>query len=893
MIIAERDGAVTLHYDNAAKLATTSEGINVTGKILADEELFIESASGFAALEMGGPSGAFIDMKAPFSDDYDGRILYDTGAGGALIISTNGSNSAPVVIKQQDSEKLRTSTLGVEVTGEFITDSYNETYAALSGTSPAVNCETGNSFSLVLSGATTFTFTNPPASGTAYTFSVEIIQDSGGSGHTVTWPSSVDWPAATAPTLTADANAKDIFVFTTRDGGTNWYGFTAGQALGQGASHMATKKKMLMSAAGAAGGAGLDIDEVFSTYLYEGSGYPQTITNNIDLSGEGGMTWIKSRSNGALDHVVVDTVRGADNSLKPNLKDANEGSGFYSITAFNNNGFTLDSADGSGGNVNNNGDDFVSWSFRKAPKFFDVVTWDGNNTAGREIAHNLGTTVGTIIVKCTSNSSTAWTIYHRSLGSTKYLEFDTGAQGNAGTAYWNATEPTSSVFTLGNDGTVNATGRSYVAYLFAHNDGDGEFGPDGDADVIKCGSYTGNGNDDGPVIDLGFEPQWLMIKNTTDADSWWMFDTMRGMAVDAIDPALWADGSNAEVSTGEPGISPTPTGFKVTTNQGFLNNNNSNLIYIAIRRGPLAPPESGTEVFVPVQGVGSGVGNPAFASTFTTDAAIFLYPNGGTSFPKISSRLTGATFLETHSTNTEAASDYTKWDFQTGAGNGGELTSAWNGLLWKRAPGFCDVVAYKGTGSGTQVLNHNLGVTPELVIQKGRSIGTNWTVAAKITGTTFRKGNLNGEGSLQEITYATDQRYFTNFSDTTITIGNDLNSNDTHIMYLFASLDGVSKVGTFSTSYSDLVVDCGFTTGARFVLLKRIPTALGSWDSWFIFDSVRGITSSADDFLELNTTDAESTDGNNIEAHSSGFKIKNGGGLNFANGNEFVFYAIA
>ena len=124
-----------------------------------------------------------------------------------------------------------TYTGDVDITGELLVDSYNETYAALSGTSPAVNCETGNSFSLVLSGNSTFTFTNPPASGTAYTFSIEIIQDASASGFTVTWPSSVDWPAATAPTLTATASAKDIFVFTSRDGGTNWYGFTAGQAL--------------------------------------------------------------------------------------------------------------------------------------------------------------------------------------------------------------------------------------------------------------------------------------------------------------------------------------------------------------------------------------------------------------------------------------------------------------------------------------------------------------------------------------------------------------------------------------------------------------------------------------------------------------------------------------
>ena len=125
-----------------------------------------------------------------------------------------------------------TYTGDVDITGELLVDSYNETYVSLSGTSPAVNCEAGNAFSLVLSGTTTFTFTNPPASGTAYSFSVEVIQDSGASGHGVNWPPAVDWPAATAPTLTATASAKDIFIFYTRDGGANWYGFTAGQALG-------------------------------------------------------------------------------------------------------------------------------------------------------------------------------------------------------------------------------------------------------------------------------------------------------------------------------------------------------------------------------------------------------------------------------------------------------------------------------------------------------------------------------------------------------------------------------------------------------------------------------------------------------------------------------------
>jgi hypothetical protein len=122
----------------------------------------------------------------------------------------------------------------VDITGEFIADSYNETFVAVTSSAGAVtvNSEAGNSFSHTLSENTTFTFSNPPATGTAYGFTLKLVQDAGASGYTVTWPASIDWPSATAPTLTATASAVDVFVFYTHDGGTNWYGFVAGQALG-------------------------------------------------------------------------------------------------------------------------------------------------------------------------------------------------------------------------------------------------------------------------------------------------------------------------------------------------------------------------------------------------------------------------------------------------------------------------------------------------------------------------------------------------------------------------------------------------------------------------------------------------------------------------------------
>jgi hypothetical protein len=174
-------------------------------------------------VEESNASGSLRILGSNLSLESSAQAYFvDCVAGGSVTLYHNGSG------------KIATTSVGADVTGELIADSYNETYAAVTSSSNAttVDCEAGNAFSHTLTENTTFTFSNPPASGTAYSFSIEIIQDASASGYTVTWPASVDWPAATAPTLTATASAKDVFVFTTRDGGTNWYGFTAGQALG-------------------------------------------------------------------------------------------------------------------------------------------------------------------------------------------------------------------------------------------------------------------------------------------------------------------------------------------------------------------------------------------------------------------------------------------------------------------------------------------------------------------------------------------------------------------------------------------------------------------------------------------------------------------------------------
>ena len=163
---------------------------------------------------------------------------------------------------------------------------------------------------------------------------------------------------------------------------------------------------------GGGGGAGGYVDDVFSTYLYEGTGADQTIVNGVDLAGEGGMVWTKNRS-AARGHTLYDTERGASYRLRlPGI----EAHASYpdTLSSFNDDGFSL----GSDASmfINVSGEDYTSWTFRKAKSFFDVVTYTGEDTQSndRTIPHSLGSEPGMIIVKRLDASSEGyWNVYHR------------------------------------------------------------------------------------------------------------------------------------------------------------------------------------------------------------------------------------------------------------------------------------------------------------------------------------------------------------------------------------------------------------------------------------------------------------------------------------------------
>ena len=193
----------------------------------------------------------------------------------------------------------------------------------------------------------------------------------------------------------------------------------------------------------------------FSATTYTGNSGDQTITTGIDNTGKS-LIWIKNRSEN-FDHLL--TV-GKDKWLSSNTN--NQGYDLTSqVTGFNSDGFSVSSNTV----TNDNNRNYIAWNFRALPGFFDVVTWDGNGT-NREIAHNLGSVPGFIMVKRYS-ASEDWTCYHKSLGAGNYIELNSTAASAPFALVFNNTEPTSTHFTIGTHDRVNTTGQSYVAYIFA------------------------------------------------------------------------------------------------------------------------------------------------------------------------------------------------------------------------------------------------------------------------------------------------------------------------------------------------------------------------------------------------------------------------------------------
>ena len=184
----------------------------------------------------GSVAGTIVNSKAVVygaSGEVNATTLQIGGASITASAAELNYNDITTLGTSQASKVVTADASGdVTLSEELKAKSYNETYATASSSSGSltIDCETGNVFQVTLTeNVTSTTFSNPPASGTAYGFTLRVIQDS--TARTIAWPAAVDWAAATAPTLSSGSGDVDVFVFFTTDGGTTWYGFTAGQDL--------------------------------------------------------------------------------------------------------------------------------------------------------------------------------------------------------------------------------------------------------------------------------------------------------------------------------------------------------------------------------------------------------------------------------------------------------------------------------------------------------------------------------------------------------------------------------------------------------------------------------------------------------------------------------------
>jgi len=623
------------------------------------------------------------------------------------------------------------------------------------------------------------------------------------------------------------------------------------------------------------------VEDVFSTYLYTGNGTYQTINNGIDLAGKGGLVWIKKR-NGIENNYLYDTVQGLLKGLVSN--NTNLAGDYQVVSSFNSNGYTDSYFWSSSETV-------VSWTFREQPKFFDVVTYTGNNdTPPQTINHNLGSVPGMIIVKCTSEAGFDWAVYHRSLGATKFLRLNSTGQAGTSSAYWNDTEPTSTEFTVGSQSNVNRQGRTYVAYLFAHDAGG--FGTTGTDNVISCGSFTTDSSGNA-TVNLGYEPQWLLVKTNGTSDvqengSWRIVDMMRGLTA----PATNVTYANSAV------LIPNTTAAEVT--QAFFSCNSTGFsvgqinpskpyIYMAIRR-PMKVPTDATTVF------SSSANKPNSAGdwSLTTFVDLMLMKTqSSTQGWYWKDRLRGANSSGTINLNSADTSSESTYGNPIGFERNVNFLddyygpNGYAGFGFKRAPGFFDVVCYTGTGSAT-TQTHNLGVAPELMIFKKRSGASNWSVYSKSLSATdlLYLSYTNGAGTDTSVWNSTAP------TSSVFSVGTNSGVNTsggTYVAYLFATCAGVSKVGSYTGTGAARTIDCGFTGGARFVLIK----ATSQTGNWYVWDTARGMVSGTDPSLALNTTTAQQNY-DNVYTVATGFQIvaSPAFGINDS-GQTYIFLAIA
>ena len=340
-----------------------------------------------------------------------------------------------------------------------------------------------------------------------------------------------------------------------------------------------------------------DPSAYFHTQLYTGNGASShSITNNANAGDfKPDWLWVKNRSSsgGTGPNIVFDTTRGNTKDLHVNNTEA-EHTNSDVLLSFDTDGFSV----GTSGAVNNNTDNFVAWQWKanggttstntagtnidttvqvNTTAGFSIMTYTGTGTDNDSIGHGLGAAPHWIIVK-NRDETNGWQVYHHkntSAPETDYLNLQSTNATQDDHDRWSDQAPSSTVITLGGNDGVSKASTNYVCYAFTEVQG-----------YSKFGSYTGNGNADGPFVYTGFKPAWIMTKRTDASSQAWNIQDNERSPINVQDNFIQTD-SDAEASAGGTGIwDSLSNGFKLRQNLQSTNNSGSNYIYMAFAEHP-------------------------------------------------------------------------------------------------------------------------------------------------------------------------------------------------------------------------------------------------------------------------------------------------------------------
>ena len=346
-----------------------------------------------------------------------------------------------------------------------------------------------------------------------------------------------------------------------------------------------------------------DPSAFFQTLLYSGNndGGGQTHTNTGNSNLQPDWLWIKHRTSASYNHYMVDSSRGENNSVHVRLVP----NGTQSEADGYTHNFATDGWESANNNTTVNGSaTYAAWQWKvnggstttNDASSTGVGSLDSvyqvNTTAGisvvlytgaggnQTIAHGLGAVPEVIFAKRRDDAGD-WTSFHKPIGNTKFLRLNANNAAGTQSTYWNDTDPTSTVFTVGNAGDVNTSSGTHVAYCMKSVQG-----------FSKFGAYTGNGNTDGPFVYTGFRPAWLMIKETGNANEWRLFDNKRNTHNPVTTHfEVDTDGAETDGGTTHNQFNFLSNGFKIRTSNAGNNRSNGTYIYMCFAEFPFVSSE--------------------------------------------------------------------------------------------------------------------------------------------------------------------------------------------------------------------------------------------------------------------------------------------------------------